>query len=159
MKKIALLCLLFAAQAQADEWDFAVEINGKSNHASKYCDGTPCNEKNDGFGLELRNYTTWPTIFAIGYFKNSINYDSWYAGVGKTLRLGDKYGIEVGIFGTYMSYKTQQEEHKFLAAAPIIVFDLNSIRINTIYFPAYEDNLYKTGAVWFFQLVVPIRSR
>jgi len=156
MKRIVLLCLFIVGQAHADEWDIAVAVNGKSNHSGDYCNGVLCNEKNDGFGVEARNYARWPTILGAGHFKNSNGFDTWYVGVAKTLRLGDKYGVELGVFGTYMHYPTLRKEYNFFGATPLIVVDFNSVRLNTIYIPAYKDEVQE---VWFFQLVIPIRPR
>ena len=157
IKYTLVLFLLLAGEARADEWDFAVEINGKSNHQASKCNNGPCNEENNGFGLEFRNYATWPTILAAGEFKNSFNHDSWYVGAGKTFRFGEKYGVEAGVFASYISYDAERENHKFFAIVPLIIIDLNYARINTIYIPSYKKNQDEIKALWFFQLVIPIR--
>jgi len=157
MKRIALLCLFLTGQAQANEWGFAVVLNGISHHNGA-CGLSPCNEKNNGLGFELKTTSEeWPTRIVAGAFKNSVYFNSWYAGLGKTYRWGDRFAVELGGFGGYFHYPVQTPiQSDYFVVLPLMVFDLNYVRINVIYLPTFTKEV---TAAWFFQMVAPIRSR
>lgn len=145
------------AELTANDVDVGLQINGVSYHRDQ-CGGVPqCNEKNDGFGLEIALAYDWPVHIATGRFDNSLNLETWYFGAAKTYRMGDKgdFGLELGAFAgaIYFVRSVQGRGDWYPVLMPTAIVDFKYLRMNISYLPKVTEDI---SAAIFVQAVVPI---
>ena len=113
------------------EWDlenWAIQFNIASYHPNSDED---YNEFNPGIGIEYHYEQFYLTA---GYFYNSLDKNSFYAGIGKELTWGNefRYGIG-GAAGIITGYESGQEP--VLAALPYIFLTKGKATLKALYIP------------------------
>ena len=108
--------------------NWAIQFNIASYHPGASED---YNEFNPGIGIEYHYEHFYLTA---GYFYNSLDKDSFYAGIGKELAWGNdfKYGIG-GAAGIITGYESGQEP--VLAALPYIFLTKGKVTFKAHYIP------------------------
>lgn len=127
-----LALLLLSSSAGASPW---IEGHLLSNHGEDmytYEGETHVyNERHQGVGVALP--LTLHTEVGAGYFKNSYNIDSYYAGVDvhTSSRRGARIGVSVYLVDGYMDTPTPT----FITALPNIVLATDNVRVKVGYMP------------------------
>ena len=118
-------------ESQFSDWDlenWAIQFNIASYHPNSDED---YNEFNPGLGIEYHFEQFYLTA---GYFYNSLDKNSFYAGIGKEFTWGSdfQYGIG-GAAGVITGYESGQEP--VLAALPYIFITKGKVTLKAHYIP------------------------
>jgi hypothetical protein len=94
----ALACTSSVLTAADRDLDASVLIFGASRHFDAPPESAPYQEFNPGLGLKLTHRTDTPDVAITaqaGYFRNSYDRGSCFAGPGLQIGVGDSYGIHL----------------------------------------------------------------
>ena len=112
--------------------DYYLDINGKSKHLGT---DEKFNEFNYGAGLTAEYGNNLATM---GYYKNSLNNDSFYAGYGMKKRFGYDPYLDIGILAGGV---TGYEDTITPLMLPLATIGLRNVgQLNMMYAPEYNDS-------------------
>jgi|GEM_PF-3418021 len=139
---VLLLCFMAPVHA-LDPYEWTLDVNTASKHQIKTYDrGKKYNENNDGFGFTY-GYTDSLDL-KVGYFENSYNNTSVYAGfvVNKDFYIHDKFVISPGLGVLFTSgYDDTPLQMPFITPVlhPSLSIGFNTLRSTIGFIPSNNN--------------------